>query len=113
MADFKLDKATFDESYAVLQNAANKQVIEHIENLAQVLVPLKGENETIDKVIANCQKTQEFYNEQFLPVVKSVLNDFEQMADIAEYIRSANAVDDVAVGSIDYQKSGIDASEVM
>lgn len=107
------DKQRFEESYGILAKAANQQVIEHMNELASVLKPHAGENEDVDNLLAQCKKTQDFYNDQYKHVLDDTLKNFSELTEIAEYLAAGKAVDEIASGSIDYQKSGIDASSVM
>lgn len=109
----KFDQQKFDESYGALAKVANRDVIDMMQDLANVLKPHQGENETLDKVIAGGATAQKYYNDSFKGVLDSVLHDFSELTEIANYLESANAVNDISATEMDYQKSGIDASAVM
>lgn len=107
------DKQRFEDTYVILQKGGNEQVIERVQNLANVLTPLAGSNSMIDKVLVQCKKVQEFYNDQYRETLQAVLHDFSELEIVAEKIAAAEKVSDVSLGSIEYQKSGIDASEII
>lgn len=110
---YQLDQKEFDDSYGVISKTANTDVIAAVNDLAAVLVPEAGSNALVDELIDACKGVQTVYNDEFLPSVKSLLDDFQAAFDIAEFIQKKATVGEVSKQSVGYKTDKIDPDSVI
>ena len=108
----KIDVQQVQDSYGVLKQVANTGFIEATNQLAHVLVPEQGSNELMDELLTRCREVQANYNEQFLPGVNGLLQTYNEVVDIGEYLQKQASVGDVAKVDTGFTSGTVSAADV-
>lgn len=101
------------ETFGVIQKACNTSVMDSMNALAAVMLPMQGESAIVDEAIANCKKVQGLYNDGgFVDSLRKLLNDFTELDAIREYMEKKASVGNIESVDTGFNSGNIDASAV-
>ena len=97
MALITIDKEKLDSSIGLIVNTMNGETRETMQSLAQVLMPMEGQNNLVDATIADCRKFQNQFN-IWTDKMRKVIDEIGKVIQIDEY---RNKLDVASVKSHD------------
>lgn len=113
MGNLSLNASEFHDSYEVLNNTVNSDVVGKITDLARVLKPMEGDNELVAQAVTAATKFASDYNEGFYPSLVGLKKTFDELYNLTEYLEKQANLGDISHADSSFKSGTIDGASVM